>query len=152
MLIIHSLLRWALLLLLIAVVFKSYVGWKQKKEFSKQDNLISLLLMIAADLQLLFGIGLYFMSDMMKAIRTLMSTNMGEVMKNSTMRFWAIEHVVAMVIAIAFIHIGRILSKKASTDELKHKKSFIWMLLALIVILLSIPWPFREMGRPLFPF
>jgi hypothetical protein len=150
MLIIHSLLRWALLILMIVVVFKSWMGWKQKKEFTKQDGLFSLLLMIVADSQLLLGTILYMISDMMKGIR--MNYKMGEIMKDATMRFWVIEHVTAMVLAIVLIHIGRILSKKATTDEAKHKALFIWTMIALVVVLFTIPWPFRAVGRPLLPF
>ncbi len=152
MLILHSLLRWILLLLMGLVIVRSYMGSKQQKPFTKQDNLFGLLMMIAADLQLLLGLGLYFMTDFMKSVHAAMSENMGAVMKNATMRFFAIEHITAMIIAIALIHVGRILSKKAATDEAKHKKLFIWTLIALILILVSIPWPFREMGRPLLPF
>lgn len=148
MLALHSLLRWALLILMLIVIIKSWLGWKKKSPFTKQDNLFSLLMMIAADLQLTLGLVLYFISDMMKGIRNV---KMGEVMKDATMRFWAVEHITAMVIAIAFIHVGRIMSKKAATDELKHKKQFIWILLALLLIVFSIPWPFRVMGRPWFP-
>jgi hypothetical protein len=44
------------------------------------------------------------------------------------------------------------MDKKSVTDEVKYRKAFYYFLIALIFILASIPWPFREIiGRPLFP-
>jgi hypothetical protein len=33
----------------------------------------------------------------------------------------------------------------------KYKKAFWFFVVALILILAAIPWPSREIGRPLFP-
>jgi hypothetical protein len=51
-----------------------------------------------------------------------------------------------MLIAIILIHIGKMQSKRNITDRAKHKRTFIFYLVALLVILASIPWPFREVG------
>jgi hypothetical protein len=65
-------------------------------------------------------------------------------MKNSYARFFAVEHISMMLIAIILIHIGRSKTKKAISDISKHKTSFWFYFIALILILASIPWPFRK--------
>ncbi len=64
-------------------------------------------------------------------------------MKVTILRFFAVEHTLGMVIAIALITIGYSKSKKAETDEKKFGKIGVFYLIALILILVSIPWPFR---------
>jgi uncharacterized membrane protein len=75
------------------------------------------------------------------------------VMKDPFYRFFWVEHPVGMIIAIVLITLGRGMAKKAVADEVKYKKAFIFFLLALIVILATIPWPFRGgiVGRPWLP-
>ena len=74
------------------------------------------------------------------------------VMKNSTYRFFWVEHPLMMLIAIVFITIARGQAKKSTPDAVKYKKAFWFFIIALLLILASIPWPFRqEIGRPLIP-
>ena len=143
----HNLLRWAVVILLLIVLVKSLMGWLQKSKYGKADNLLSLFLMICVDIQLLIGLTQYFFtSDMMKAIRSSEG-----IMKNDIARFWAVEHISGMLAGIALIHVGRILTKKAATDEAKFKKQFIWFLIATIIIMLTIPWSGMPYGRPMMP-
>ena len=71
----------------------------------------------------------------------------GEVMKDSFALFWVVEHITAMILAIVLITIAR---GKAKTLNFNAAK---WLyLVALILLLAAIPWPFREgIGRPWFP-
>ena len=62
------------------------------------------------------------------------------LMQNDLLRKNYIEHPIAMIIAIALITIGKIISKKNISDEQKHKRSAHLYLLALIIILAMIPW------------
>jgi Na+/H+ antiporter NhaC len=61
------------------------------------------------------------------------------------------EHPLTMILAIVLITLGYGMSKKSVSDADKFKKAFRYFLVALVLILISIPWPFREIGRPLFP-
>ena len=77
---------------------------------------------------------------------------MGVVMKDSAARFWAVEHMTGMIIGILLITLGKSVAKKNFNDALKHKRSAILFTLALVIILLTIPWPFRVgICRPWFP-
>lgn len=123
----HSGLRWLVLIFLLLAVIKSFAGWFGKKDFNKSDNLIALLLLSFTHTQMIVGIILYFISSKV--------VSMGDAMKDSVLRFWAMEHGVTMLIAITLITIGRVKSKKAETSELKFKKGAIFYTIALVLIL-----------------
>ena len=78
---------------------------------------------------------------------------MGAVMKDPIERFFAVEHALMMIIAWLLVHIGRSMVKRAGTDAKKHKLTLLYFGIALLLILLMIPWPFRQAGiaRQLFP-
>ncbi|MFN6091870.1 MAG: hypothetical protein ACK44N_05605, partial [Bacteroidota bacterium] len=73
-------------------------------------------------------------------------SNMAVAMKNPVTRFWTVEHITMMIMAIVFITIGNIRSKKMDTDAGKYKQILIWFGLALLVIIAAMPWPFRVDG------
>lgn len=146
----HNLMRWVLLILLLIALYKHYAGMTGKKPFSNGDKKIGLFLMIAAHTTLLIGLYQWFAGSF--GFKLIQNTGMGEVMKNSVSRFWAIEHLLGMLVAIILITIGRSVSKKTLNDVSKHKKTFWYFLIALLIMIISIPWPFREgVGRPWFP-
>ncbi len=137
----HSVLRWLLLIVLCYTIFRAYVGMTNNQAVSTTDDKAGLALTILTDVQLLLGLVLYFAGAY--GLKSIQNMGMGEVMKNSYSRFFAMEHLVMMLFAIVLIHVGRSKSKRASSDVAKHKNAFWFYLIALILILSSIPWPFR---------
>lgn len=137
----HSGLRWLVLIFAILAIVKAFMGMQKKSAFTNGDNKIGLFLTIVCDTQLLLGLALYFMGAL--GLKTIQNMGMGEVMKNSYARFFAVEHIFGMVIAIILFHIGRAKSKSAIDDYAKHKKAFMFYLIGLLIILATIPWPFR---------
>ncbi len=145
----HNLLRWIILILLLVALFRHLAGMNNKRAVSAGDKKVDLFLMIAAHITLL--VGLYQWIAGPWGLKLITENGMGVVMKNSAYRFFAIEHLTGMLIAIVLITIGRGKVKRA-VDYTAHKKAFWFFLLALIVILAAVPWPFREaVARPLFP-
>ncbi len=146
----HNLLRWVILILLLISLVKAYTGWQSKKAFSPGDKKIWLFTMISAHITLLLG--LY---QVLLGRYGIINTTLPEgisVMKDPFYRFFWVEHPVGMVIAIVLITLGHGMAKKQVSDEVKYRKAFYFFLIALVVILISIPWPFREIiGRPLIP-
>jgi hypothetical protein len=142
----HSLLRWAILFLLLAAIFKSYGGMSSGRSFSGGDRKLGLYLMICAHTTLLLGLVLWLFG---MGLSFVLENGMGVVLKNAVMRYWVMEHFVGMLIAIVLITIGRGVAKKSIPDAAKFKRSFWLFLLALVIILATIPWPFRAgVGRP----
>jgi uncharacterized membrane protein len=148
----HSVLRWILLILLVASVFKSLNGFSNKKTLSAGDKKLWLFTMISAHTNLLIGLILLVFGRY-----GIVNTNLPEgtsVMKDSYYRFFQVEHPVMMVIAIVLITIARGQVKKSIPDPAKYKKAFWLFVIALIVIMAAIPWPFYGIvgqGRQYFP-
>jgi len=147
LLILHSILRWAILLTGIWAFIRAWKGVNGKTPFTAADNKAGLFFSISFDIQFLIGLILYFISPLVKTARA----DMGAAMKDGVLRFFAVEHVTMALLALVLVHIGRSKVKKSPTDALKHKRALIFYGLALLLILLLIPWPFREaLGRDWF--
>lgn len=146
----HNTLRWIILILLLVSIFKAYNGWQSKKSFAAGDKKIWLFTMISGHITLLLG--LYQWAFGRFGIFTTTLPEGTSVMKDSFYRFFWVEHPLGMIIAIVLMTLGHGMAKKAVSDEVKYKKAFYYFLIALVIILISIPWPFRGMvGRPLMP-
>jgi hypothetical protein len=147
----HNLLRWVILILLVWSLFRAYTGWKSGSVFQQGDRKIWLITMIVSHLtgllgiyQVLWGRIGWFKHPALAEGETVMS--------NKGLRFFLVEHPILMLLAIVFITMGYRLSKKPFTDKMKYTKATIYFLIALVAILVAIPWPFRaEVGRAWFP-
>lgn len=126
----HSYLRYILLILLIIVIIVSLMGMVNKKAYTDTDNKLSLFLFISTHLQLLIGLILFLVSPAVQFS--------GEAMKNSETRYWLVEHNTAMLIAIVFITLARTTAKKMTDSQAKHKRMFIFNVIALVIIVLTI--------------
>ncbi|WP_319229799.1 hypothetical protein [Draconibacterium orientale] len=133
----HNGFRWLVLIALVAAVLLAVSGLASKRKWGRADNLSGLILVMLMDIQFLVGIVLYaFVSPITKAA----FANFGAAMKNSDLRFYAVEHILLMVIALALVHIGRAKAKKNVTPLKKHRAAAIFYGLALVLILAAIPW------------
>lgn len=135
LLIIHNVLRWGVLLAGVYAITRAALGVINKRDFTKTDNKAQVFLIMFCHSQALLGLVLYFVSPVITA-----ALNSGEVMKNSGLRFIAVEHIATMLIAIIIIQIGRSLSKKATDAAVKHKRALIWFSIGFLLILSRIPW------------
>lgn len=140
----HSGTRWIILILLLYTILNSYSNWKTDKNFGAKDKMAALFTLIFTHLQLLGGLIIYFWDARNKV-------QFGDgMMSNSSIRFYTIEHFMMMIAAVAVITIGYSRSKKSDSDSAKHRKLFVWYLIALIIIMAAIPWPFRIEGANWF--
>lgn len=143
LLITHSVLRWVVLLFGLYAITKAARGLMNNQEYTKNHNLSRTLFVASIHLQLVVGIVLYFMKGWHSNI------SMGD----SILRFWSVEHMFGMILAAVLIQIGSSKAKRAAEAKQKHKLSFRFFLIGMVIILASIPWPFREgIGRDLWPF
>lgn len=134
----HSGLRWIVLVLLILAIFKAISGWKGRKAYSSGDKKLALFSLIFTHIQLVLGFVLYFISPKVSFTEGFM--------KNEILRFYTIEHFSLMLVAIGLITAGYSLAKRTESDTAKHKKIAIYFGIGLVLILISIPWPFRIPG------
>ncbi|GAB5416693.1 MAG: cytochrome B [Crocinitomicaceae bacterium] len=131
----HSGLRWVALVFLIFAIINAARSMSSGK-YLKKDSKVNLFTMIFMHLQLLIGLLLYFVAS------TKVNFEEGW-MKDSMSRFFNLEHILLMVIAIALITIGRSRAeKKLEGSRNKHRAILLFYTIGLILILISIPWPF----------
>jgi hypothetical protein len=144
LLVLHSWIRWVALGSGVLATVSAVRGVSSRDPRADRWGLV---LTIAMDVQLVLGLLLYFgVSPVMESIRA----NFGAAMPNPQLRFWAVEHLAGMVIALVLVHVGRVLSRKAPTPAARRKRQMICYGLATVIMLLSVPWPGTPAGRPLF--
>ncbi len=146
----HSLLRWALIIFLIINIIR--VNVEADQHFDKVDRMWSLRLLITTHINLLVAFYLYFFGDNGIKIIGEQKYTMKDVMSTSWLRFWIVEHPIMMLTSIILITISHSYSKKDIAPLKKHKIMSILYILALVIILAAVPWPFRGEGiaRPIF--
>ena len=143
-LVLHSLLRWAVILFGLFTVLNAFTGIIKKRVFTESDNKSNLLFMISCDIQLVLGLALQFGGPWLGYLK-----NFSEIKTDPALRFFAMEHGAMMLLAWILVHVGRVAVKKANGDAAKHKRMLIFFGIAFVLILAAIPWPFREaLQRP----
>lgn len=133
----HNILRWVILLLLLITLFQA---------FGKNAGIrkTSLWLLISAHLMLL--VGLYqVIAGRYGIIHGLPEG--AELMKDKFYRFFWVEHPLLMIAAIVLITMAR-----GRAKALNYRSAGWLLVIALLLILAGVPWPFREIvGRQWFP-
>lgn len=144
----HNLNRWLVLIFLLLALLRALPGWLGHRVWRPGDDQVGKRLTLVADLQLLLGLVLAGVSP---TVRTAMG-DMAAAMKDSSLRFWAVEHSALMLLAVVLIHIGRARSRRTAPDVVKHRRAAVYFGLALAAILAGMPWQWLATnGRPLFP-
>ena len=142
----HSIFRWLVLIAGIVTVAMSFVGWFSKSDWTRTNEKMGMAYVSLIDMNVLLGLLLYiFLSPITKAV----FANFGAAMGDNTLRFFAVEHIFGMIVALAAAHVGRVLTKKATEPLKKHRTVAIWYTLSLLIILAMIPWD-RPLLRGLF--
>jgi hypothetical protein len=142
----HSWIRWIALVAGIAATLRA-IGDTSAPSESGRAGAWGLAFMMSLDVQMLLGLVLYLVvSPNMQAIRE----NFGAAMRDSTARFWAVEHLTMMLAAVVLVHVGRVLARKARTSQAKRVREVVCFGVATLLMIVAIPWPGLRAGRPLF--
>ena len=144
---VHSYLRWVALALVAALLIRSLVGVFASRPWPAKGGILGRAALSALDLQFLVGLVLYIFAS--PVVRVAFS-DFGQAMQDTQTRFWAVEHIVAMTVALVVIHMGWARALKTPPDRRKHLLVLIFLTLGLLVIAYAIPWPGTSAGRPLF--
>lgn len=139
----HSLMRWVVVIVGVVAVVQFLVGWLGKKEWTSLDARLLAIFPMTVDIQLLLGLLLYFI---LSPITTGALRDFGGAMSNAVLRFYAVEHLFMMVIALVVAHVGSLLAKKRTVASARFRLAGLLFLVAMIIIFLSIPWPFMTAG------
>lgn len=133
----HSGLRWVAMLLLIYAIINAARS-QESGQYLKKDKMINLFSMVILHVQLLIGLGLYFINERSRVVYA--EGWMGE----AAARFYGLEHILGMLIAITVITFGRKKAEQLKNTRDMHRRIMFSYAIGLVLILLSIPWPFRE--------
>lgn len=147
LLLLHSILRWLVLFSVATAGFVALRGYILKAPIIVWERSVTIVAMVLCHVQLLLGLLLYGMKFSSYTLTTMRGSQ--TVLTNTVIRYWKMEHIAGMILAIALVTIGRGLSKKATTEPGKQLRIAIFYLIALLIFLVMIPWPFREgIARP----
>lgn len=146
LLLLHSIFRWLILISVGVAGLVALVGYLKKGPIIVWERSIAIVAMVLCHVQLFLGFVIYAMRFKFYALLTPRGKATG--LTESVVRFWKYEHMAGMILAIALVTIGRLLSKKAETEQGKQLRVAIFYLIALVVMIAMIPWPSREgVGR-----
>ena len=142
----HSGFRYIAVVLIVVAILFAFIGWLGKKEYKNGNRLVNLFAMISLHTQLLIGLVLYFYSPIVKYSVPVSSAGL-----ISQHAFFKYLHIAFMLLAILVLTIGSAKAKRALKASAQYQTILIWYTVALILILIAIPWPFSPFAsRPLF--
>jgi hypothetical protein len=133
---VHSYLRWLVVVAAVASVVCAFLGMLRGRPFKPGGRRWGAIYTGLLDLQLLIGIYLYATSPIVRAALA----NMTSAMKQKELRFFAVEHLTTMVIAVVLAHAGSVRSKREPDDKAAYSRALLWYLASTIVLFLGIPW------------
>jgi len=123
----HSGWRYIVLILLVVALLQALAGWLGKKGYTEGNRKLNVFTLISAHIQFLFGLILYFLSPLTQGPTS-----------EALFRYWKMEHIAIMLLAVILITVGNSKSKKITDGVAKHKTIAIFFGLALILIIGSI--------------
>jgi hypothetical protein len=147
LIILHSWLRWAVVLVGLVAVFSAISGRSSGRAWGPQDDTAGRFYTVFFDVQVIIGLLLYLFAS---PIITMARQHMAESMANDVTRFWLIEHPFGMIVALALAHVGRVRVRRAVTDRSRFGRAAVFYGLSLLIALLATPWPGLAHGRSLF--
>lgn len=144
---VHSWLRWLVVGAAVYAALRAGLALAKGRAFEERDEKLNRLLVGLVDLQFTLGLTLYlFLSPLVQGA----FADMKAAMRSAPLRFFAVEHITAMVIAVTLAHIGRARLRRASEDRKRQRNALLSSAGFLLLVLIGMPWPFLKQGRPLF--
>jgi hypothetical protein len=138
----HNVTRWLVLIAAIYAIVMSIRGLVTNKPWTKGDQRAGLIYSSLLGVQLVLGLILYVISPVVQSGLRDMTT----AMQNSQIRFFVVEHITLMILAVIVAQLGYSLSKRAKADKAKFTRSSLGYVLATVLVIFGIPW-----WRPFFP-
>ena len=141
-LVLHNLVRWVVLLTAVWALVRAWSGWLGKRAWTTTDRRAGMFFGMSLDIQMLLGLILAFISPILQAAYA----DLGSLAMQDPFRFFLMEHMPLMIVAVVLAHIGTAAARKAADDAGKHRRAAIWFTLVALAIVLAIPW-FRPLLR-----
>ena len=145
-LVLHSLLRWAVVLTAVVAIARAVGGWTSRRPWTPTDAAAARWFVIAMTLQFVLGLLLWAWLSPFGAAGF---ADMASTMKDPTRRFWAVEHITMMVLSLGVAHVGAARARKGRDDSRKHRSAAIFFTVSLALAMIAIPWTGAD-ARPWF--
>jgi len=126
----HSGVRYIVLILVVLAIVQAFLGWLGKKNYTEGNRKLNLFALISVHTQLLIGLVLYFLSPLVQFT--------GNAMKEPLIRYWTVEHITMMIIAVILITVGYSRSKKVLSSEKKYLNIFVFYFLAVLIVIITL--------------
>ena len=140
----HNIMRWIVILLAIYALVRIYMGVFGKREFTETDRKALSFYAIGMDVQLLLGLILYFF---LSPLTTAALGNFGAAMSDSNLRFFAVEHLLLMLVAVILAHVATVMARRGATSSAKFNRAAIWLTLSVLAVAVAVPWAMRPLVR-----
>lgn len=145
LLVAHSFIRWLVVISLVIAVIRAGWGWRKERVFSAADNKLRHWTATIAHIQLMLGLGLYFLSPLTAYFMQYFK----DAVHQREFRFFGMEHSLVMIVAVVLITVGSAKAKRAIGSQQQFKTMALWYGISFLLILSSIPWKFSPLvSRP----
>lgn len=141
---VHNVLRWLVILTALLAVVRALAGWFGGRPWTAADATANRWFVLAATVQFVVGLLLW---GFLSPYGVAGFSDMAATMRDATRRFWAVEHLTLMLVAVALVHVGAARARKAASDAAKHRASAIFFVVGLALMLAGVPWV-GENARP----
>lgn len=119
----HSGWRYLVIILLLVAFINALMGYLGRKPYTEGNRKLNVFTLISAHIQLVLGLLLYFMRDWYKGDMSV-----------AVQRYWKMEHIAMMLVAIILITVGNAKSKRMDSALMKHRTIFVYFGLGLLLI------------------
>jgi hypothetical protein len=136
-LVMHSLLRWAVVLTAVVAIARTVGGWASQRPWTPTDAAAARWFVNVMSAQFVIGLLLWAWLSPFGAAGF---ADMAGTMKDPTRRFWAVEHITMMVLSLGVAHVGAARVRRAREDGRKHRSAAIFFVVSLALALIAIPW------------
>lgn len=128
----HSWNRWLAILLGVAATINAFKHTPAVAEGRPRGSRWDTFFMAAVDLQVLFGLLLYFG---LSPFSTEAMNDLKGAMASPVLRFWAVEHEIMAVGSVIIVRLGRIFAVTAKTPDARRMRRIICFVLALVLMI-----------------
>jgi hypothetical protein len=139
----HNAIRWLVIAAGAWAVLVTWRGWLRRASWTARETRATRLFVGALDLQLVVGVVLY---AVLSPLTRSAFRDMGAAMRDAPVRYFVVEHLVIMLLAIAAAHVGAARVQRAASDAARYQHSALWFGVALAAVVGFVPW-----ARPLLP-
>jgi len=123
----HSGWRYLVIILLLVAFINALMGFLGRKPYTEGNRKLNVFALISAHIQLVLGLIIYFMNGWYKVDSSI-----------AQLRYWKMEHISMMLVAIILITVGNARSKRVDSALMKHRTIFIYFGFALVLITAAI--------------